>query len=135
MTSETSKKKGPLQIFKLDTASKLAEQWIKDMSKPAEDEQTVTEQARPHRLGLGAKVSKQTKRRPSDNPLDQKLQGKLDAGRRKHAKTVAESMPFSNKNTGHDSDDDDDESESKSRAFGKKKAVPQASPLQAKKKK
>ncbi|XP_010518979.1 PREDICTED: uncharacterized protein LOC104798540 [Tarenaya hassleriana] len=127
MTSEASKKKVPPQIFKLDTAFKLAEQWVKDMSKPTEDEETEPELAlRPHRLGLGAKVSKQTKRRPSDDPLDRKLQGKLDAGRRKHAKTV----PFSNKNSYHDDDDDDDELESKSRAFGKKKAGPQ---LQAKK--
>lgn len=71
------------------------------------------------RLGLGAKVSRQTKRRPSDDPLDQRIQAKLDAGRRKYARLEVESAD-SSKNTGDDSEDDD-ESESKSQAFGKKK--------------
>lgn len=71
------------------------------------------------RLGLGAKVSRQMKRRPSDDPLDQKLQAKFDAGRRKHARAEAESAG-SSKNADDDSEDDD-ESESKSQAFGKKR--------------
>lgn len=60
------------------------------------------------------------KRRPSDDPLDQKLQAKFDAGRRKHARAEAEAAG-SSKNAGDDSEDDDDESESKSKAFGKKR--------------
>ncbi|KAF3493247.1 hypothetical protein DY000_02056807 [Brassica cretica] len=93
-----TKKKTP-QILKTDTAQKLL-----------------------HRLGLGAKVSRQTKRRPSDDPLDQKLQAKFDAGRRKQARAEAESAS-SSKNAVDESedDDDDDESESKSQAFGKKR--------------
>ncbi|XP_010512470.1 PREDICTED: uncharacterized protein LOC104788422 [Camelina sativa] len=121
MTTETAKKKGTPQILKTHTAQKLAEKWVANMTRPAEDDPVETEpEVRPHRLGLGAQVSRQTKRRPSDDPLDQKLQAKFDAGKRKYARSVAESAG-SSKNTGDDSEDDDDESESKSQAFGKKK--------------
>ncbi|KAL1219161.1 hypothetical protein V5N11_000546 [Cardamine amara subsp. amara] len=122
MTTETAKKKGAPQILKTDTALKLAEKWVANMTRPAADDPIETEQqVRPHRLGLGAQVSRQTKPRPSDDPIDQKLQAKLDAGRRKHARSVAESAG-SSKNAGDDSEDDD-ESESKSQAFGKKKKI------------
>lgn len=62
------------------------------------------------------------KRKPSDDPIDQKLQAKFDAGKRKHARLLAEAAG-SSKNAGDDSEDDD-ESESKSLAFGKKKENP-----------
>lgn len=121
MTTETAKKKRAPQILKKDTALRLAEKWVANMTTPAEDDPFEAQQeARPHRLGLGAKVSKQMKRRPSDDPLDQKLQAKFDAGRRKHARAEAEAAG-SSKNAGDDSEDDDDESESKSKAFGKKR--------------
>ncbi|KAL9285976.1 putative Myb/SANT-like domain-containing protein [Arabidopsis thaliana] len=120
MTTETEKKKGPPQILKTDKATKLAEKWVANMTRPTEDDPIETAQEeRPHRLGLGAQVSRQTKRRPSDNPLDQKLEAKFAAGKRKNARLVAESAG-SSKNVGDDSEDDD-ESESKSQAFGKKK--------------
>ncbi|ESQ43941.1 hypothetical protein EUTSA_v10006311mg [Eutrema salsugineum] len=120
MTTEMAKKKLTPQILKTDTALKLAEKWVANMTRPAEDDPIEPEQqVRPHRLGLGAKVSKQMKRRPSDDPLDQKLQAKFDAGRRKHARSLAESAG-SSQNAGDDSEDDD-ESESKSQAFGKKR--------------
>ncbi|AEE82584.1 hypothetical protein [Arabidopsis thaliana] len=96
MTTETEKKKGPTQILKTDKATKLAE-----------------------KLGLGAQVSRQKKRRPSDDPLDQKLEAKFAAGKRKNARLVAESAG-SSKNAGDDNEDGD-ESESKSQAFGMKK--------------
>ncbi|KAF8091644.1 hypothetical protein N665_0439s0010 [Sinapis alba] len=118
---ETSKKKRAPQILKTDTALKLAEKWVANMTTPAADDPIEPEQeARPHRLGLGAKVSRQMKRRPSDDPLDQNLQAKFDAGRRKCARAEAETAG-SSKNTGDDSEDEDDESESKSQAFGKKR--------------
>ncbi|CAH8389140.1 unnamed protein product [Eruca vesicaria subsp. sativa] len=120
MTTESGKKKRTPQILKTNTALKLAEKWVANMTTPAEDDPVEPEQEiRPHRLGLGAKVSRQMKRRPSDDPLDQKLQAKFDAGRRKHARAEAESAGASKK-AGDDSEDDDDESESKSQAFGKK---------------
>ncbi|VVB06491.1 unnamed protein product [Arabis nemorensis] len=120
MTTETAKKKGTPQIRRTDTALKLAEKWVANMTKSAEDEPIEAEQeARPHRLGLGAKLSRQTQRRPSDDPLDQKLQAKFDAGKRKYARSIAESAG-SSKNADDDSEDDD-ESESKSQAFGKKR--------------
>uniref|UniRef100_A0A1J3II25 Uncharacterized protein n=1 Tax=Noccaea caerulescens TaxID=107243 RepID=A0A1J3II25_NOCCA len=120
MATETAKKKGTPQILKTDTAQKLAEKWVANMTKPTENDPVEAEQeVRPHRLGLGAKVSREMKRKPSDDPIDQKLQAKFDAGRRKHARLVAESAG-SSKNAGDDSEDDD-ESESKSQAFGKKK--------------
>ncbi|KAL0725327.1 hypothetical protein Bca4012_039926 [Brassica carinata] len=114
----TSKKKTTPQILKTkDTALKLAEKWVATMTTSAEDD--PTEPVRPHRLILGVKVSRQVKRRPSDDPLDQKLQAKFDAGRRKYARAEAESAG-SSKNADDDSEDDD-ESESKSQAFGKKR--------------
>ncbi|CAH8269366.1 unnamed protein product [Arabidopsis lyrata] len=120
MTTETAKKKGTPLILKTDKAQKLAEKWVANMTRPAEDDPIETAQEeRPHRLGLGAKVSRQTKRRPSDDPLDQKLEAKFAAGKRKNARSVAESAG-SSKNVGDDSEGDD-ESESKSQAFGKKK--------------
>ncbi|CAF2113408.1 hypothetical protein Bca4012_095820 [Brassica carinata] len=116
-----TKKKTP-QILKTDTAQKLAEKWVANMSTPAEDDPIEAQQeARPPRLGLGAKVSRQTKRRPSDDPLDQKLQAKFDAGRRKQARAEAESAGSTKNAVDESEDDDDDESESKSQAFGKKR--------------
>ncbi|KAG7594149.1 hypothetical protein ISN45_Aa01g029270 [Arabidopsis thaliana x Arabidopsis arenosa] len=121
MTTETAKKKGTPLILKTDKAQKLAEKWVANMTRSADDDPIETAQEeRPHRLGLGAKVSRQTKRRPSDDPLDQKLEAKFAAGKRKNARSVAESAG-SSKDAGDDSEDDDDESESKSQAFGKKK--------------
>ncbi|WZZ51778.1 hypothetical protein YC2023_051885 [Brassica napus] len=124
MTTETGRKKRTPQILKTDTshtALKLAEKWVANMTTPAEDEPEQEYHLTPLlRLGLGAKVSRQMKRRPSDDPLDQKLQAKFDAGRRKHARTDAQSASAS-KNAGDDTEDDDDESESKSQAFGKKR--------------
>ncbi|CAH2063249.1 unnamed protein product [Thlaspi arvense] len=120
MTTETAKKKRTPQILKTDAALKLAEKWVANMTSTTEDDPIEAEQeARPHRLGLGAKVSRNMKRRPSDDPLDQKLQAKFDAGRRKTARSEAD-FGGSSKNAGDDSEDDD-ESESKSQAFGKKR--------------
>ncbi|KAG2258809.1 hypothetical protein Bca52824_078103 [Brassica carinata] len=105
-----TKKKTP-QILKTDTAQKLAEKWVANMSTPAEDDPIEAQQeARPPRLGLGAKVSRQMKRRPSDDPLDQNY------------KPIEAECAGSSKKAGDESeDDDDDESESKSQAFGKKR--------------
>ncbi|KAF8108537.1 hypothetical protein N665_0108s0072 [Sinapis alba] len=120
MTTETAKKKRAPQILKTDTAHKLAEKWVANMSTPVENDPIEAQQeVRVDRLGLGAKVSRQMKRRPSDDPLDQKLQAKFDAGKRKQARSEAESAG-SGKNAGDESEDDD-ESESKSQAFGKKR--------------
>ncbi|CAA7023028.1 unnamed protein product [Microthlaspi erraticum] len=121
MATETAKKKGTPQILKTDTAQKLAEKWVASMTRSTEKDPVEAEQeARPHRLGLGAKVSKEMKRKPSDDPIDQKLQAKFDAGRRKHARLVADAAG-SSKNAGDDDSEEEDESESKSKAFGKKK--------------
>ncbi|KAJ4905264.1 hypothetical protein Rs2_19215 [Raphanus sativus] len=123
MTTESGKKKRTPQILKTHTmALKLAEKWVANMTTPAEDDPPIEaeQEVRPSRLALGAEVSRQMKRRPSDDPLDQKLQAKFDAGRRKYARSEAESAG-SNKNAGDDSDEDDYESESKSQAFGKKR--------------
>ncbi|KAJ0254923.1 hypothetical protein HA466_0097590 [Hirschfeldia incana] len=124
MKTESGKKKRTPQILKTDTtnALNLAEKWVANMTTPGEDDPIEAEQeVRPPRLALGAEVSWQMKRRPSDNPLDQKLQAKFDAGKRKHARSEAVSS-VSSKNAGDDSeDDDDDDSESKSQAFGKKR--------------
>ncbi|CAN8254048.1 unnamed protein product [Cochlearia groenlandica] len=119
MSMETAKKKGAPQILKTNTALNLAEKWVSNMTRTREDDPIEAEQeVRPHRLGLGAKVSRKMQPRLSDDPLDRKLQARFDAGRRKHARSEAE-FAVSSKNAADDSDSDD-ESERKSQAFGKK---------------
>lgn len=85
------------------------------------------------RLGLGAKVSRQTKFRPSDdNPVERKLHAKLESGKRKAAKRLEDSTPSAKDQLDDDDDKDDDhELESRSSAFGKKRAGPQLLALQA----
>ncbi|XP_044501555.1 uncharacterized protein LOC123222707 [Mangifera indica] len=120
MSAKTQLKTGLPQIFKSDTALKLAEQWVNNMTKVEEDEPTEVEsEGRPSRLGLGAKVSRQSKFQPSNDPVERKLHARLDACKRKAAKNAEESPK-----DGHDDDDEDeDDLESRTSAFEKKRAV------------
>ncbi|KAL9315011.1 hypothetical protein ACSQ67_016012 [Phaseolus vulgaris] len=116
----TSKKTGAPQIFKLDKALKLAELWVNNMSKDADDHRTNADlEGRPSGLGLGARVSRQSKFVPSDDPVEKKLYAKLSAEKRKAANIAKESATIA-----RDDLDDDEESEeldSRTNAFAKRK--------------
>ncbi|RVW14776.1 hypothetical protein CK203_038583 [Vitis vinifera] len=113
---------------------KYAEQWVKNMSTPLEDEPTeVKLEARPSRLGLGAKASRQSKIGPSNDPIERKLYAKLDAGKRKSSKSSKEST-LSARNGSDNSDDSDEDLESRTKSFSKKRVVPPTSSLQRNKK-
>ncbi|WCJ19510.1 hypothetical protein M5689_001798 [Euphorbia peplus] len=120
MSMETPQKIKPSQIVKLDKAFKLAEQWVNNMSKSMEVKTEPEPEARPARLGLGAKVVRQTKVGGfSDDPVERKLRAKLEAGKRKSAKSIEESLPSTN----DDDDDSSEESESRTKAFMKKRTT------------
>ncbi|KAK1560999.1 hypothetical protein Q3G72_033294 [Acer saccharum] len=132
MSTERQKKPGPPQIFASNKALKLAEQWVDKMTKTVEDEPTEVESGgRPSRLGLGAKVGRHSRVGPSNDPVERKLQGKLNAGKRNAAKSIKESTPPANDD---DDEDEDDDSESRSSAFAKKRGGPPVSSLQSTKK-
>ncbi|KAI4355072.1 hypothetical protein L6164_003884 [Bauhinia variegata] len=120
--TETPKTSGPPQIVKLDNALKLAERWVNNMSKAADDEPTEADmEGRPSRLGLGAKVSRQAKVGPSNDPVDRKLYAKLIAETRKTAKIAEETIPSAR--VGFDNDDDSEDRDSRTSAFAKRKAA------------
>ncbi|XP_062154974.1 uncharacterized protein LOC133863023 [Alnus glutinosa] len=118
-TTETLQKTGLPRIVKLDMGLKLAAQWVNNMTKAAEDEPTEVEsEARPKRLGLGAKLSRRAKFEPLNDPLERKLHAKLNIGKRKATKSAEVSIPFA----GDGSDNEDEEDlDSRTRAFDNKK--------------
>lgn len=93
-----------------------------------------------YRLGLGAKVIRQSKVGPLNDPAGRKLHAKLEAGKRKATKSIEESLPSTRGGgNGNDNDNDDEDSdgemESRTSAFTKKRAGPLTSSSQLKKKK
>ncbi|XP_027352912.1 uncharacterized protein LOC113863508 [Abrus precatorius] len=119
--TERPKKTGAPQIVKLDKALKLAELWVNNMSKAADDEGTnVDIEGRPFRLGLGAKVSRQSKVGPSNDPVERKLHAKLDAEKRKAANIAKESTTIARDVL--DDDEDNENVDSRTSAFSKRKA-------------
>ncbi|PIA49381.1 hypothetical protein AQUCO_01300299v1 [Aquilegia coerulea] len=83
-------------------------------------------------LGLGAKALHQSRVGPLTDPVERRLVAKLDAGKRRAARTIEETNP-SESNVGEDDDNSDEESRTK--AFSKKRAISMAPSLQAKKNK
>lgn len=74
------------------------------------------------RLGLGAKVSRQSKvEATSNDPVERKLFAKLDAAKRKAANIAKESTSVASNVL--DDDEDDEDAESRTSAFVKRKAV------------
>ncbi|KAK7858811.1 uncharacterized protein LOC112019118 [Quercus suber] len=121
-TKETPQKIGLPQIVKLDMGLKLAEQWVNNMTKAAENEQPEVEsEGQPYRLGLGAKLSRQPKHGPSNDPLEKKLRAKLNTGKRKAAISAKE-YTQSARDGGDNEDDDDGDLDSRTSAFDKKRA-------------
>ncbi|KAK4839740.1 hypothetical protein QYF36_024546 [Acer negundo] len=103
------------------------------MTKTVEDEPTEVESGgRPSRLGRGAKVGRHSRVGPSNDPVERKLQGKLNAGKRNAAKSIKESTPPANDD---DNEDEDDDLESRSSAFAKKRGPPVSSLQSTKKQK
>ncbi|XVF65268.1 hypothetical protein PTKIN_Ptkin09bG0233800 [Pterospermum kingtungense] len=110
-----------------------AEQWVSKMSGSAEDETVEVEpEGRQSGLGLGAKVPRQSKVGPSNDPVERRLYAKLEAGKRKASKNRELTTPSDR--DGVDDSGDDEDLESRSSAFSKKKAAPPTSQLHAKKK-
>ena len=127
-----------------------AELWVNNMSKDADDQKTNADlEARPsgsvtnlslmllwfvchdrcclcytitqlYRLGLGAKVSRQSKFVPSDDPVEKKLYSKLTAEKRKAANIAKESATIARDDL--DDDEDSEDLDSRTNAFTKRKA-------------
>ena len=88
------------------------------------------------RLGLGAKVLRQTKIGPLKDPLEKKLYAKLD-GRTKISATEESTLAALKKDERGDDSDDSEDLESRTQVFDKKRAAakPVTTPVQTKKKK
>uniref|UniRef100_A0A7N0TTJ0 Uncharacterized protein n=1 Tax=Kalanchoe fedtschenkoi TaxID=63787 RepID=A0A7N0TTJ0_KALFE len=115
-------------------ALKLAEKWMDGMSKAPDYDTTALElEARPSRLGLGAKVPRKIEVGPLHDPVERKLNSKLNATKRKASQIAAENGR-ANAETNSDDDSDEDEPGGRSQAFSKKKAAPSNLSLGAKKK-
>ncbi|KAE8703008.1 Detected protein of unknown function [Hibiscus syriacus] len=110
MTTETPKKPGPPKIVTLNNSSKLAFK----------------------RIGLEAKVPRQSKVGLSNDPVARKLSAKLGAGKRKASKNQDSTTPSGRDLV--DEDDGDEDLDGRSSAFSRKRAVPPTSQLQVKKK-
>ncbi|KAJ4849702.1 hypothetical protein Tsubulata_006728 [Turnera subulata] len=123
------------QILVLDKAYKLAEQWVNNMSKGVEDEpKTVETEGRPARLGLGAKVVKQSEVRHSNDPIERKLHAKLQAGKNKVARSTEDTNPSARDVQNDEDDDSEGELESRTSSFTKKRPGPPAPSTNIKKK-
>ncbi|PWA47811.1 hypothetical protein CTI12_AA496130 [Artemisia annua] len=119
-TTDLSKKNDHPELVKLNSAFKLAEKWVSNMTKTTDDKSTrVVLEARPPGLGIGAIVPRQPKVGLSNDPVERKLQAQVDAGKRKFSKIEEESRPNPKDDA---SSDEDDESESRTKTFVKKKA-------------
>ncbi|CAM8976100.1 unnamed protein product [Rhodiola kirilowii] len=102
-------------------ALKLAEKWVDGMSKSTDYETADLElEARPSRLGLGAKVPRHIEIGPLNDPVDRKLNSKLNATKRKASQIAAE---YTRSSVDNNSDSDEDEPSGRSQAFSKKKAT------------
>ncbi|XP_042494078.1 uncharacterized protein LOC122073554 [Macadamia integrifolia] len=123
------------KLVTLNKAFQLAESWVNDMNGSAAEDSTEVEfEGRPLRLGLGAKVIHQSKRRALTDPVERKLRAKLDAGKRKAAQSIEESNPSEQNDILGEDDSEDEVSESRTNAFLKKRWTLPASSLHGKKK-
>ncbi|KAF5207455.1 pre-mRNA-splicing factor CWC22-like protein [Thalictrum thalictroides] len=131
----TGKAKDMPKLVILDRGLKLAESWMNNMSGSATDEVNEVEyEGRPPRLGLGAKAVHPSRVGPLTDPVERRLVAKLNAGKRRTARTIEETNP-SESNVGDDNDGSDDDLESRTKAFTKKRATSTAPSLQGKKNK
>ncbi|XP_071701084.1 uncharacterized protein [Rutidosis leptorrhynchoides] len=127
-TEDSTKKKSHPELVKLNSAFKLAEKWVSNMTRTTDNGSTrVVLEARPPGLGIGAAVPRQPKVALSNDPVERKLRAQLDAGKRKFSKLEEESRPT----PVDEISDEDEETESRTKAFVKKKATNLPSSKQA----
>ncbi|GJX37207.1 hypothetical protein Tco_0250510 [Tanacetum coccineum] len=113
---DLSKKNHHPELVKLNSAFKLAEKWVSNMTKTTDDKSTrVVLEARPPRLGIGVVVPRQPKVGLSNDPVERKLRAQVDAGKRKYSKIEEESRLNPKDDV---TSDEDDESESRTKTFG-----------------
>ncbi|CAN6476003.1 unnamed protein product [Victoria cruziana] len=115
----------PQKIVILDTASKIAQGWLRGMSGGADEEEPCEEEikGRPSRLGLGAKFLPHSKLAASRNPVERKLQRKLESERKRieepeESNAVAES--------------EEDELDSRANVFAKRRSSFSVSDMESK---
>ncbi|XP_078148018.1 uncharacterized protein LOC144543583 [Carex rostrata] len=124
MATESKTKKVVPKVVKLDKAFKLAEIWVKNMSGgTAVEKMTDMEtEARPSRLGLGARITRNAQRTHSTDPVEKKLLGKVNAKRKQNSEN--EDKMNSTERNETEIEDDTDESESRTNAVSKKRPLP-----------
>ncbi|KAE8734104.1 Detected protein of unknown function [Hibiscus syriacus] len=123
----------PVYWFIIDVTDTQAAEWINKMNGSEHDEVLEVEpEARPERLGLGAKVPRQSKVGLSNDPVARKLSSKWGAGKRKASKNKNSTTPSCKDLV--EEDDGDEDLDSRSSAFSRKRAGPPTSQLQVKKK-
>ncbi|XP_020574822.1 uncharacterized protein LOC110020889 [Phalaenopsis equestris] len=120
--------------MKFEKASKLAEMWMGSMSGSTAEENEPEFVGRIGRVGLGMKIIPNDRSTSSADPLVKKLQGKLNAFKKKSAKIYEQEKPAEENGLGDSDDDDDDEPESRIKALAKKRANPETKPLRHAKK-
>ncbi|KAL6951923.1 hypothetical protein U1Q18_028987 [Sarracenia purpurea var. burkii] len=108
------------------------------MTKSAEEESTLVElEGRPHRLGIGATVPRQSTVGPSNDPIERKLHSKLEPGKRKAARISEESSVSARAEEHHNKIDEeeyeDENLDSRTNLFAKRRPEPMISSSQAKK--
>ncbi|TKY65439.1 hypothetical protein E2542_SST08298 [Spatholobus suberectus] len=107
---------------KVPRFSSQAELWVNNMSKDADDDRTNADlEGRPSGLGLGAKVSCQSKFVPSDDPVERKLYAKVNVEKRKTTNIAKESTTIARDVL--DDDEDSEDLDSRTNAFAKRKAA------------
>ncbi|KAF3335695.1 hypothetical protein FCM35_KLT20202 [Carex littledalei] len=124
MATESSTKKVVPKVVKLDKAFKLAEIWVKNMSGGTAVEKItdIETEARPLRLGLGARITPNAQRTPSTYRVERQLLGKVNATRKKSSEN--EDKMNSTERNEFENEDDTDEPESRTNAVSKKRPRP-----------
>ncbi|XP_020682987.1 uncharacterized protein LOC110099982 [Dendrobium catenatum] len=120
----------PKSMF--EKASKLADMWMDGASESATDQSVPEFVGRIGRVGLGIKIMPNDRTASSADPVAKKLQGKLNAVKKKSAKNYEKENPADENGLGDS--EDDDEPESRIKALAKKRSHPAAPPQQYTKK-
>ncbi|XP_057539260.1 uncharacterized protein LOC130817524 [Amaranthus tricolor] len=107
-------------LITLNKGLKLAEQWVKNMTGDLEEAAEMEIEARPSRLGLGAKVPRRSQVGPLNDPIERRLHKKLSVGRKKSDRDE-ESVPSSKNEIEHVDEDDEENLDSRTNAFSKKR--------------
>ncbi|KAH0457273.1 hypothetical protein IEQ34_015180 [Dendrobium chrysotoxum] len=109
-----------------------ADMWMDGASESATDQSVPEFVGRIGRVGLGIKIMPIDRAASSADPVAKKLQGKLNAVKKKSAKNYEKENPAEENGLGDS--EDDDEPESRIKALAKKRPHPAAPPQQYTKK-